>query len=60
MYTRPGQQGTDEMQRDLAREPHCADPVCRHMIWTHNFMAPPTDKKTCSVTGCKCAGWRKS
>lgn len=60
MYTRPGQQGTDEMQRDLAREPRCADPVCRHIIWTHKFMAMYRKDMTCSVAGCGCAGWRKS
>lgn len=59
MYTRPGQQADDEARREAASEPRCADPVCRHFLWTHNFMAMSQKDMTCSVTGCRCAGWRK-
>lgn len=60
MYTRPGQQADDEMRRELQREPHCAEQVCGHIIWTHNFMAAYPHERTCSVADCKCPQWKCS
>jgi len=51
MYTRPGQQGEDEMRRDFDREA-CE---CRHIIWTHRIMGD----KSCTIDGCKCLKFKR-
>lgn len=49
MYTRPGQQGDDDLRRDLAREPTCE---CGHIIWLHRFM--DLNDRSCSHPECPC------
>jgi hypothetical protein len=53
MYTRPGQQGDEELAR-MAKERAC---VCGHTIWTHSIMDSP---KRCNIGHCSCRNYTRA
>ncbi len=55
MYTRPGQQGDEELAR-MRRERAC---TCGHSIWTHAFMERLNHRR-CNVDACTCADYAEA
>ena len=55
MYTRPGQQGDEELAR-MRKERAC---TCDHSIWTHSIMESRGYRK-CNVGGCGCTDYERA
>ncbi len=53
MYTRPGQQGDEELAR-MRKERAC---TCDHAIYTHAILEPPGHRR-CGVGGCGCTDYK--
>ncbi len=54
MYTRPGQQGDEE----LARERNERACVCGHSIWTHRLLEGAGSRR-CSIDRCLCTDYER-